>query len=84
MLAATATPPAGSVQADAANYLLHVDAVAVVHPRGYEVSARPGVAGVIAHPVVAASADVWVGESRRQLRVGEVCPPSVEIAAKAW
>ena len=59
-----------SLQANAADYFLHVDAVATVHPRGDESVSGPGVAGVIAHPVVA-PVRVWVGEFLCELGIGE-------------
>jgi len=62
------------VQPDAADYFLHVDAVAAVHPRGDEFSARPGVASVIAH-LAAAPVRVGVGERRGELGVGEGLTP---------
>src|ERR1700730_13081612 len=65
-----------SVEADAADYLLHVDAVAAVHPRGDEVWSREGVAGVIAHPVVS-PVGVRVGESLGQLPVGLEALPAI-------
>ena len=56
------------MQAEAADDFLHV--VAAVHPGGDEVASRPGVAGVVAHPV-GIPALVWVGECLGELRVGE-------------
>src|SRR5208337_4098234 len=44
-----------SLQPQAADDLLHVDAVAAVHPGGDEVLSGPGVSGVVAHPVVLGS-----------------------------
>ena len=55
---------------DAAEHLLHVDAIAAVHPRGDELITSPGVAGVVAHPVVAGPVCPWVGEGPGQLPVG--------------
>jgi len=61
------------VQAEAADDFLHVDVVAAVHPGGDEVASRPGVAGVVAHPV-GIPALVWVGECLGESRVWESLP----------
>ena len=59
------------MQADAADEVLHVDAVAAVHPGGDKVRASPGIARVVAHPlVVRIPVDVWVRECLGELHVG--------------
>ena len=59
-----------SLQPDAADFLLHIYTVAAVHPGGDEGVAGPGVAGVIAHPVVLGAVHSGIGEGRGQLPVG--------------